>query len=78
MRRLRSPVFGIVHRPKRMASITAMGRAPIVKMSRRMPPTPVAAPWNGSIKLGVVVRLDLEGDSEVITDVDDAGVFARS
>ena len=25
---------------------------PIVKMSRRMPPTPVAAPWNGSIKLG--------------------------
>ena len=25
-----------------------MGRAPIVKMSRRMPPTPVAAPWYGS------------------------------
>ena len=29
-----------------------MGRAPMVKMSRRMPPTPVAAPWNGSMKLG--------------------------
>ena len=26
----------------------AIGRAPIVKMSRRMPPTPVAAPWYGS------------------------------
>ena len=25
-----------------------MGRAPIVKMSRWMPPTPVAAPWTGS------------------------------
>ena len=31
--------------PKRSESITASGRAPIVKMSRRMPPTPVAAPW---------------------------------
>lgn len=29
-----------------------MGRAPMVKMSRRMPPTPVAAPWKGSIALG--------------------------
>ena len=38
--------------PKRSESITAMGRAPMVKMSRRMPPTPVAAPWNGSMKLG--------------------------
>ena len=26
----------------------AIGRAPIAKMSRRMPPTPVAAPWKGS------------------------------
>src|SRR5580704_10365366 len=38
--------------PKRRESRTAMGRAPIVKMSRRIPPTPVAAPWNGSMKLG--------------------------
>ncbi len=30
----------------------ATGRAPIVKMSRRMPPTPVAAPWYGSTALG--------------------------
>ena len=30
--------------PKRSESITASGRAPIVKMSRRIPPTPVAAP----------------------------------
>ena len=30
--------------PKRSESSTAMGRAPIVKMSRRIPPTPVAAP----------------------------------
>src|SRR6202043_2803264 len=29
-----------------------MGRAPIAKMSRRIPPTPVAAPWNGSTALG--------------------------
>ncbi len=29
-----------------------MGRAPMVKMSRRMPPTPVAAPWYGSIADG--------------------------
>ena len=31
--------------PKRSESSNAIGRAPIVKMSRRMPPTPVAAPW---------------------------------
>jgi len=29
-----------------------MGRAPMAKMSRRIPPTPVAAPWNGSTALG--------------------------
>src|SRR5215813_12931745 len=29
-----------------------MGLAPIVKMSRRIPPTPVAAPWNGSMNEG--------------------------
>ncbi len=27
----------------------AIGRAPMVKISRWMPPTPVAAPWKGSI-----------------------------
>ncbi len=34
--------------PNRSASITATGRAPIARMSRTMPPTPVAAPWCGS------------------------------
>ncbi len=29
-----------------------IGRAPMVKMSRMIPPTPVAAPWNGSTALG--------------------------
>ncbi len=37
--------FASVGSPKKSGSITAIGRAPIVKMSRRMPPTPVAAPW---------------------------------
>ena len=30
--------------PKRRESMTATGRAPMVKMSRKIPPTPVAAP----------------------------------
>ena len=29
-----------------------MGRAPIVKISLRIPPTPVAAPWKGSTAEG--------------------------
>ena len=31
--------------PNRSESSTAIGRAPMVRMSRTMPPTPVAAPW---------------------------------
>jgi hypothetical protein len=31
--------------PKRKASSTATGRAPMVNTSLRIPPTPVAAPW---------------------------------
>ena len=38
--------------PKRSESSTAIGRAPTANTSRRMPPTPVAAPWNGSTALG--------------------------
>ncbi|CAB4823390.1 unannotated protein [freshwater metagenome] len=38
--------------PNRNGSITAIGRAPIVKISRTIPPTPVAAPWYGSTKDG--------------------------
>ena len=42
------PVIG----PKRSELSRNSGRAPMVKMSRMIPPTPVAAPWNGSIALG--------------------------
>ena len=38
--------------PNRSESSRATGRAPIDRMSRTIPPTPVAAPWNGSIALG--------------------------
>ena len=38
--------------PKRSELSSAIGRAPIVKMSRMMPPTPVAAPWYGSMNDG--------------------------
>src|SRR5688572_20637963 len=41
-------VRAVAGSPKKSASSTATGRAPIAKTSRRMPPTPVAAPWNGS------------------------------
>ena len=41
IRRLRGSSSG----PNRSESSNAIGRAPIVKMSRMMPPTPVAAPW---------------------------------
>ena len=41
-----------VGEPKRSPSSSATGRAPIAMMSRRMPPTPVAAPWNGSTAEG--------------------------
>src|SRR5215211_6851240 len=38
--------------PNRSESSTAIGRAPSANTSRRIPPTPVAAPWNGSTALG--------------------------
>ena len=38
--------------PKRNESRSATGRIPIAKMSRRIPPTPVAAPSYGSSALG--------------------------
>ena len=44
--------FASVIGPKRSEFRQNSGRAPIVKMSRMIPPTPVAAPWNGSIALG--------------------------
>ena len=68
----------VVEAPKRSESRLAIGRAPMVKMSRRMPPTPVAAPWNGSTNDGMVVALDLEDRGEPVADVDRAGVLARA
>src|SRR5450759_2527113 len=38
--------------PKRSESSSAIGRAPMAMTSRMMPPTPVAAPWYGSIAEG--------------------------
>src|SRR2546421_3039459 len=38
--------------PKRSESSTAIGRVPTANTSRRIPPTPVAAPWKGSTALG--------------------------
>src|SRR6266567_2684784 len=38
--------------PKRSESSSAIGRAPMAMTSRRMPPTPVAAPWYGSMADG--------------------------
>jgi hypothetical protein len=45
-------IRGASRSPNRRESSDAIGLAPIVKMSRRMPPTPVAAPWYGSMKDG--------------------------
>ncbi len=53
------------------------GRAPMVNTSRRMPPTPVAAPWIGLDVARVVVALHLEHDGEPVADVDDAPRLAR-
>src|SRR5206468_12425011 len=44
--------FASVIGPKRSEFRQNSGRAPIVKMSRMIPPTPVAAPWKGSMALG--------------------------
>src|SRR6266536_1726852 len=48
----RRAVSGASGGPNRSESMTATGRAPIVRMSRTMPPTPVAAPWYGSTNDG--------------------------
>ena len=45
-------VAGVSSSPKRSEFVSRTGRAPIVKMSRMIPPTPVAAPSNGSMALG--------------------------
>ena len=64
--------------PKRSESSTAIGRAPIAKMSRRIPPTPVAAPWNGSTALGWLCDSTLNAHRQPVADVDRARVLARA
>ena len=51
-RRTRYGVRGCVDGAEAQRVQQAIGRAPMVKTSRRMPPTPVAAPWNGSMNDG--------------------------
>ena len=63
--------------PKRNRLRQATGRAPMVNTSRKMPPTPVAAPWKRLDIGGVVVALHLEDAGEPVADVDDAGILAR-
>ena len=53
----------------------ATGRAPMVKMSRTMPPTPVAAPWNGSTAVGWLWLSILKIDRQAVAEVDGAGVL---
>ena len=48
----RNRLRGSVSGPNRSEFSSAMGRAPMAKMSRTMPPTPVAAPSYGSIADG--------------------------
>ena len=69
---------GVSSSPKRSESSTATGRAPSAKTSRRMPPTPVAAPWNGSTAEGWLWLSTLNDDREPVAGVDRAGVLARA
>ena len=85
VRRRRDTTPSAIHRlrgsssgPNRNGSISAIGRAPMVKMSRRMPPTPVAAPWIRLDGGRVVVALDADGRRDAVADVDDAGVLTRA
>ena len=63
--------------PKKRGSITARGRAPMVKMSRRIPPTPVAAPWWGSMAEGWLWLSMRMASGDAVAGVDHAGVLAR-
>ena len=62
--------------PKRSESSTAIGRAPIAKMSRRMPPDARRGALERLDRARVVVRLDLERAHQPAADVDRAGVLA--
>ncbi len=67
-----------VGRPKRRPSSSAIGRAPIATMSRRIPPTPVAAPWKGSTADGWLCDSALNATATPAAEVDHAGVLARA
>ena len=54
--------------PKRSELSIAIGRAPIVNTSRRMPPTPVAAPWYGSTADGWLCDSILKATAQAVTD----------
>ena len=64
--------------PKRSESSTAIGRAPTANTSRRMPPTPVAAPWNGSTALGWLCDSTLNAIASPSPTDDRARVLARA
>ena len=64
--------------PKRSESSTATGRAPIAKMSRRMPADAGGRALEGLDGARVVVGLDLERAHEPVADVHGAGVLARA
>ena len=55
----------------------AMGRAPMVKMSRRMPAHPGGGPLIGLDGGGVVVALDPQRHGDAVAGVDDPGVLSR-
>ncbi len=73
----RCRVLGWSGAPKRSAFIAAIGLAPMVKTSRRMPPTAGRRALVGLDVGGVVVALHLEDDRLAVADVDHAGVLAR-
>ena len=64
--------------PKRNGSSTAIGRAPSERMSRTIPPTPVAAPWKGSTADGWLCDSILNATTHAGRDLDDARAFARA
>ena len=75
--RTASGSVGSVSGPNISGSSSATGRAPIEMMSRTMPPTPVAAPWYGSIALGCECDSILNTAAIAVAHVDRAGVLAR-
>src|SRR3569833_563799 len=74
----RCRVLGWSGSPKRSAFIMAMGRAPMVKTSRMMPPTPVGRALIRLDKAGMIVAFHLEDGGVAIADIDHPGILARA